>query len=81
MYPRISGVIKSQLGVVKKLNTYKEGELEQISNSMNLSLLIFNNKDSNNFQGPSESSGCGKVLCDLRRDIPAEVNTIGLDSM
>lgn len=79
LYPRISGVIKSQHGVIKKSNTYKECELEQVSNSMNLSLLIFNNKDSNTFQGQSESSRCGKVPCDLRHDIPAEVNTIVLD--
>lgn len=78
-HPRISGVIKRQHGVVKKLPTYKECELEQVSTSMSFSLFIFNSKDSYTFQGHSESSGCGKVLCDLRCDIPAEVNTIVID--
>lgn len=57
LHPRISGVIKNQHEVVKKLITYKDCEFEQISNLMNLSLLIFNSKDSNTFQGHSERVG------------------------
>lgn len=79
--PRISGVRKRQHSAVKKLATYKECDLGQISNSTNLSLFIFNNKHNNTFQGHGESSGrkYGKVLCDLKYDFPAEVNTIALD--
>lgn len=55
LYPRISGVSKRQHRAVKKRSTYKERDLGQVSNSMNLSLFIFNNKDSNTFQGHSET--------------------------
>lgn len=81
LYPRISGVRKRQHSVVKKLATYEERDLGQISNSMNLSLFIFNNKHNNTFQDHGESSGrkYGKVLCDLKYDIPAEVNTTAPD--
>lgn len=79
--PRIRGVIKRQQGAVKKLTACKEGDLGQVPNSLNLSLLIFNNYESNTFQGHCEGSGreCGKALCDPRCDIPAEVSTVASD--
>lgn len=82
MYSRISGVSNRQHRKVKKLTTYKEWDLGQVSNSvMNLSLFIFTKSIVIPFRVTIriQEESVGKCFVMLSYDVPAEVNIIASD--